>query len=139
MTLNHMTILFGDDVDILLLDHNQPSDLIVVISSHLYNKLNINKVSQKKPSFPPFDRMAPTQRLTLDPSNHLHPTRDHTEAIVPSSLPDAKEIKVHPTVPGSENASLYFVGTATTILEWAGVRLMTDPNFLYEMSSLLDH
>ncbi|KIW64232.1 hypothetical protein, variant 1 [Phialophora macrospora] len=29
------------------------------------------------------------------------------------------------------NASLFFVGTATTILEWEGLRLMTDPNFLH--------
>ncbi len=25
-----------------------------------------------------------------------------------------------------------FIGTATTILEWEGIRLMTDPNFLHK-------
>ncbi|TVY46855.1 UPF0173 metal-dependent hydrolase [Lachnellula occidentalis] len=75
--------------------------------------------------------MSPTQHLVLDPSTSLPPTRDHSDAAIPPSLPDAKEVKVHPTISGSENASLYFVGTATTILEWAGVRLMTDPNFLH--------
>lgn len=29
------------------------------------------------------------------------------------------------------NAKLRFIGTATTILEWNGLRLMTDPNFLH--------
>jgi L-ascorbate metabolism protein UlaG (beta-lactamase superfamily) len=32
---------------------------------------------------------------------------------------------------GAENASLMFVGNATTILEWDGIRLLTDPNFLH--------
>jgi len=77
-----------------------------------------------------------TQHLVLNPSKPLPPTRNaatKTNAPVPTALPDAKEIKVHPrgSNAGSENASLYFVGTATTILEWEGVRLMTDPNFLH--------
>ncbi|CZT13073.1 uncharacterized protein RAG0_16664 [Rhynchosporium agropyri] len=76
--------------------------------------------------------MSSNQHLILDPSQHVAPTRDkdvNTTATI--ELPDAKETKFHPTVPGGENASLYFVGTATTILEWAGIRLMTDPNFLH--------
>lgn len=36
-----------------------------------------------------------------------------------------------PTTTGKENASLFFIGTATTILEWEGMRMMTDPNFLH--------
>lgn len=55
-----------------------------------------------------------TKNLVLDPSHAEAPTRDHQS--FPSSLPDAKETKVHPTNAGGENASLYFVGTATTIL-----------------------
>jgi len=70
-----------------------------------------------------------TKNLVLDPSHAEAPTRDHQS--YPSSLPEAKETKVHPTNAGEENASLYFVGTATTILEWEGIRLMTDPNFLH--------
>lgn len=44
------------------------------------------------------------------------------------------QTKLHPrdkNAKGDENASLYFIGTATTILEWEGIRLMTDPNFLH--------
>ncbi|KAG9544513.1 Metallo-hydrolase/oxidoreductase, partial [Aureobasidium melanogenum] len=70
-----------------------------------------------------------TKNLVLDPSHAEAPTRDHQN--YPSSLPEAKETKVHPTNAGGENGSLYFVGTATTILEWEGVRIMTDPNFLH--------
>ncbi|KAL8796424.1 MAG: hypothetical protein Q9195_001331 [Heterodermia aff. obscurata] len=46
------------------------------------------------------------------------PTRDlPSGAQVPSSLPDAKETKLHPRGTGSVNASLLFVGTATTIFD----------------------
>ncbi|KAK4539467.1 hypothetical protein LTR36_010903 [Oleoguttula mirabilis] len=70
-------------------------------------------------------------QLTLDPSNPKPPTRDH--ASHPDSLPEAKKTNVHPkgSSTGDENASIYFVGTATTILEWQGLRIMTDPNFLH--------
>ncbi|RBQ65826.1 hypothetical protein FVER14953_05261 [Fusarium verticillioides] len=47
------------------------------------------------------------------------------------SLPP-KAIKTHPGgSEGDENANVYFIGTATTILEWEGFRLLTDPNFLH--------
>ncbi|EMC91476.1 hypothetical protein BAUCODRAFT_117974 [Baudoinia panamericana UAMH 10762] len=70
-------------------------------------------------------------RLTLDPSISKSATRDTPQPA--SSLPSAKETKLHPKGASSdnENASLFFVGTATTILEWEGIRLMTDPNFLH--------
>jgi hypothetical protein len=55
-----------------------------------------------------------TKNLVLDPSHAEAPTRDHQH--YPSNLPEAKETKLHPTNAGGENASLYFVGTATTIL-----------------------
>lgn len=59
-----------------------------------------------------------SQRLTLDPKHVQPPTRDLPSGRpLPDSLPDAKEVKVHPRgSDGTENASLYFVGTATTIL-----------------------
>lgn len=71
--------------------------------------------------------------LALHPGDNKQPTRegaiDHSH---PESLPLAKETKVKPTgAANGENASLYFVGTATTILEWEGIRIMTDPNFLH--------
>lgn len=70
-----------------------------------------------------------TKNFTLNPTISKPPTRNH--ANFPDSMPPAKEAKLHPTGAGNENASLFFVGTATTILEWAGIRLMTDPNFLH--------
>lgn len=69
------------------------------------------------------------KHISINPSNAEPPTRDH--ASPPDSLPSAKETKLHPKNAGSENASIFFVGTATTILEWEGIRLMTDPNFLH--------
>jgi L-ascorbate metabolism protein UlaG (beta-lactamase superfamily) len=71
------------------------------------------------------------KRLSIKPSDSGPPTKDHTS--VPDSLPEAKETKVHPAnaPDDSTNASLFFVGTATTIIEWAGLRILTDPNFLH--------
>jgi hypothetical protein len=69
------------------------------------------------------------QHLTIDPTEKQPPTRDHANH--PETIPPAKETKLHPETAGAENASIYFVGTATTILEWEGIRLMTDPNFLH--------
>ena len=57
------------------------------------------------------------KRLTIDPSNELSATRDQPQGRqLATSLPEAKETKVHPEKAGEENASLLFVGTATTIL-----------------------
>ena len=57
------------------------------------------------------------QRIIVDPSSGAPPTRDMpTHMSAPPSLPGAKETKVHPSNAGGENASLFFVGTATTIL-----------------------
>lgn len=80
------------------------------------------------------------QRISIDPKNQA-PTRDLPPlANTPIKLPPAKTTKVDPSKPGA-NASLFFVGTATTIMfvplsdpmkltnqcsEWAGIRLMTD-------------
>jgi len=69
------------------------------------------------------------KHLTLDPTHHQAPTRDHQH--FPNQLPDAKETKLSPSNAGGENASLFFVGTATTVLEWEGIRILTDPNFLH--------
>lgn len=71
--------------------------------------------------------------LTLDLRSHLAPTRDHPyPQNPPDKLPTPSSTHIHPSNPSTSlNASLFFVGTATTILEWAGLRLMTDPNFLH--------
>ena len=57
------------------------------------------------------------KHLTIDPSAAIPPTRDYpSDAKLPESLPNAKETKLHPSNAGGENASLLFIGTATTIL-----------------------
>lgn len=44
----------------------------------------------------------------------------------------AKSIHPHPTESaGNEDGTVYFVGTATTVIEWQGLRILTDPNFLH--------
>lgn len=49
-----------------------------------------------------------------------------------------KATKTHPTrtssssEPSQDTGSIYFIGTATTILSWKGVRILTDPNFLHK-------
>lgn len=44
----------------------------------------------------------------------------------------ATATKTHPRGSrGDEDASVFFIGTATTILEWKGFRILTDPNFLH--------
>ncbi|CAI6342035.1 unnamed protein product [Periconia digitata] len=73
------------------------------------------------------------KRLTIDPSTSGPPTTLQTTP--PSSLPPASQTKLHPTNPPSSpkdtNATLTFIGTATTILEWNNLRILTDPNFLH--------
>ncbi|GFF30866.1 conserved hypothetical protein [Aspergillus udagawae] len=71
------------------------------------------------------------KRLSIDPRQNIPPIRDSPATSLPASLPEAKNIKTNPARAGEENASVYFVGTATTIFEWEGMRLMTDPNFLH--------
>ncbi|KAJ5779821.1 hypothetical protein N7457_007541 [Penicillium paradoxum] len=72
------------------------------------------------------------KRISIDPQRNHPPTRDLPPLTsTPIQLPTAKQTKLHPTKPGEENGALFFVGTATTIIEWAGLRIMTDPNFLH--------
>ncbi|KAK5110828.1 hypothetical protein LTR62_005539 [Meristemomyces frigidus] len=68
--------------------------------------------------------------LTLDSSITKSATRDHPQPA--ASLPEPKKTNISPKgSAGNENASIYFIGTATTILEWEGIRILTDPNFLH--------
>lgn len=70
------------------------------------------------------------KHLAIDPSKSGPPTKDIVA--VPAERPAAQETKVHPTnAHGGENASIFFIGTATTIFEWEGIRILTDPNFLH--------
>ncbi|PWY95996.1 Metallo-hydrolase/oxidoreductase [Aspergillus sclerotioniger CBS 115572] len=73
---------------------------------------------------------SPCDILTIDPSASQPPTRNHHHPI-PTNLPKAKVTKTHPSTLAEENASVYFIGNATTIIQWHGIRIMTDPNFLH--------
>jgi hypothetical protein len=64
--------------------------------------------------------------LSIDLQEELAPTRDFPPGkTLPGHLPLPKEVNVHPSKAGGENASLFFVGTATTILY---VQATADPN-----------
>ena len=57
------------------------------------------------------------QHITIDPREVHPPTRDFpSSSKLPTDLPNAKEVKLHPSKAGGESGSLYFVGTATTIM-----------------------
>ncbi|KAA6409200.1 MAG: hypothetical protein FRX48_06753 [Lasallia pustulata] len=52
------------------------------------------------------------KRLLIDPTHPKPPTRDHPhDQELPNALPAAKEIKVHPTKSGGEDASIFFTCT----------------------------
>ena len=83
--------------------------------------------------YPPPLNIIPTMKhLTLNPSTSGLPTKDHlhekplpqpiSTQFPPSSSPENKD---------NTNGSLYFIGTATTLLSYAGLRILTDPNFLH--------
>ncbi|GIJ92301.1 hypothetical protein Asppvi_011280 [Aspergillus pseudoviridinutans] len=57
------------------------------------------------------------KRLSIDPRQNIPPIRDSPAASLPVSLPEATNVKTNPARAGEENASVYFVGTATTILD----------------------
>lgn len=55
--------------------------------------------------------------ITINPKDAQLPTRDQDiETKIPTSLPESTKTFRHPVKPGDENASLFFIGTATTIL-----------------------
>ncbi|KAF7714560.1 Uncharacterized protein PECH_006109 [Penicillium ucsense] len=73
------------------------------------------------------------QRIFIDPTHDQSPTRDLPASIIPPNiLPPSKAIQSHPTTDGGiDNASIYYVGAATVIIEWTGIRILTDPNFIH--------
>ncbi|KAK7951503.1 uncharacterized protein PG986_007231 [Apiospora aurea] len=72
------------------------------------------------------------QHLHLHSSARQPLLKEHTHVgDEPRPLP-AKQVHTHPrNSNGDENASVYFIGTATTVIEWQGTRILTDPNFLH--------
>ncbi|KFY31892.1 hypothetical protein V493_00699 [Pseudogymnoascus sp. VKM F-4281 (FW-2241)] len=74
--------------------------------------------------------MSLVKHLLLDETFAQGPTREPHLPILPH-LPKATETRLQPSHALDDvNASLMFIGTATTVLEWKGIRLMTDPDFL---------
>ncbi|CAI7621120.1 hypothetical protein PCG10_004714 [Penicillium crustosum] len=72
------------------------------------------------------------KRILIDLARNYPPARDlPPQTSAPVQLPPAKATKLTPSKSGEENATLFFVGTATTIIEWTGIRIITDPNFLH--------
>lgn len=69
------------------------------------------------------------KHIKIDKTVELPPTRG--QAAPASSLAPAGEVFSTPDKNGGEHASLCFIGNATVILEWRGLRIMTDPNFLH--------
>ncbi|KAJ9143467.1 Metallo-hydrolase/oxidoreductase [Pleurostoma richardsiae] len=80
--------------------------------------------------------MADIRHLHFSPSQRAPLLRSQvTPADAPQSLPVGK---THTRPGGSasgdsgeEDAGIFFIGTATTVLEWRGFRVLTDPNFLH--------
>ncbi|EGR44512.1 uncharacterized protein TRIREDRAFT_70197 [Trichoderma reesei QM6a] len=71
--------------------------------------------------------------LTITPSSRVALLRPQAQAgKTPNNLP-IKDVHTHPrsSSAGREDASVYFIGNATTVLEWGGFRILTDPNFLH--------
>ncbi|KAK0755482.1 hypothetical protein N5P37_011990 [Trichoderma harzianum] len=76
--------------------------------------------------------MQPTERLILGPKSRVSLLGSQAQdREIPTSLP-ITNVRTHPRVSdGKEDASIFFIGTATTVLEWGGFRILTDPNFLH--------
>ncbi|KAI1382290.1 Metallo-hydrolase/oxidoreductase [Hypoxylon crocopeplum] len=76
--------------------------------------------------------MTPTRHLHLDPSKRLPLLKDQAAPNEdPSALPVRKVLTNPHGSKNNEDASIYFIGTATTVIEWQGIRILTDPNFLH--------
>ncbi|KAK4031267.1 beta-lactamase superfamily domain-containing protein [Parachaetomium inaequale] len=68
---------------------------------------------------------SPEPILPIAHTKH-HPRKPPTTTTTPQTTTTAR-----PETPDSNSGSVYFIGTATTIISFAGLRLLTDPNFLH--------
>ncbi|KAL0057867.1 hypothetical protein AAF712_015474 [Marasmius tenuissimus] len=80
--------------------------------------------------------MASIRRLHLDPSARQPLLKDQKDSNDAGPALSPKKVHTHPRSSGQlgghdTNASIFFIGTATTVLEFAGLRILTDPNFLH--------
>jgi L-ascorbate metabolism protein UlaG (beta-lactamase superfamily) len=86
-------------------------------------------------------KVRPTRHLHIDPLERKPLLRDQKSALDAPSTVQVKKTHTHPSHSASgsdlsldrtEDASVLFIGNATTILEWQGLRILTDPNFLHK-------
>ncbi|KAJ3556982.1 hypothetical protein NPX13_g10022 [Xylaria arbuscula] len=91
--------------------------------------------------------MRPTRHLHVDPSKRVPLLREqksaedaprdlkvgktHTHPRVSSRSTSLSGAKPTGAAEAGDDASVYFIGNATTIIEWQGLRILTDPNFLH--------
>ncbi|TQS32828.1 hypothetical protein Golomagni_06845, partial [Golovinomyces magnicellulatus] len=73
------------------------------------------------------------KHLQLDSSQRVPlQAKSSSAGLQDQGAPQASKTHSHPNgASGKENASVYFIGTATTIIDWQGFRILTDPNFLH--------
>lgn len=87
----------------------------------------------KKSKTMPTLELNPHKRIPLLKIKTHHP--DHEPQLPISETksrptrPSASDLPDPP--PSNNTGSIYFIGTATTILSWHGARILTDPNFLH--------
>lgn len=72
------------------------------------------------------------RHLHLDASKRQSLLKDQAVPNEDTTPLPVKRVFTHPRGPeNNEDGSIYFIGTATTIIEWQGIRILTDPNFLH--------
>ncbi|KAF2683230.1 Metallo-hydrolase/oxidoreductase [Lentithecium fluviatile CBS 122367] len=71
------------------------------------------------------------KHLEIDPETSGAPTKDHVNKS--TEMPEPTTTKVHPPNKPEQETNVKFVlcWHATTILEWEGLRILIDPNFLH--------
>ncbi|KAM7190318.1 Beta-lactamase superfamily domain containing protein [Rhypophila sp. PSN 637] len=77
-----------------------------------------------------------TTYLELNPLKRTPLLKVQTHHPDPEPTINAKATHHHPfplpkETSSSENGRVYWIGNATTIIEWHGIRILTDPNFLH--------
>ncbi|KAI1482805.1 Metallo-hydrolase/oxidoreductase [Daldinia eschscholtzii] len=76
--------------------------------------------------------MTSIRHLHLDPLKRQPLLKDQVAPNEDTSKLPVKKVHTDPQgSKGNEDASIYFIGTATTVIEWQGLRILTDPNFLH--------
>ncbi|KAI2640624.1 Metallo-hydrolase/oxidoreductase [Hypomontagnella submonticulosa] len=76
--------------------------------------------------------MNSTRHLHLDPSKRQPLLKDQAGPNEDDKGFPVKKVFTDPRgSKNNEDASIFFIGTATTVIEWQGIRILTDPNFLH--------